>query len=418
MRTGAKTHGLIFVVALLSMLGMVLVGTAFVSSASQQLQDARRDLDMLQATSLADAGLNYFIWKQRYSGQPITDVYDSVTDIFALAPTGNPSPQVTDNTLSFGDATGDVWLFNYRPQNATYDSYQVIAKGYCRGRNRVVRAVLQGPVTSGNGVRPPWMDYTIFADASMVIDTSTNVTGAIASNGNIILNMSGGGGLIGNVRAATTIKFGKNSTYVRGNLVYGTALYDSRNSILTNFQGSGYVSGSVRTIPDDEPKTIPVDGMNPQTYLDWANSYGSSALYDDATLSNPALVTTPILFINADNTPGFTLRITANLPGPLTIFVNGNVELRGNVTLGTGTAPVAVIATGNISCSGTPTINGMAWANGTFGGGTPNVNGSVRCQVVGSFQGNPQLTWKHFSDTLINPPDFTDMWKQESWELL
>ena len=107
-----------------------------------------------------------------------------------------------------------------------------------------------------------------------------------------------------------------------------------------------------------------------------------------------------------------------DLTGPLTIFVNGNLMLGGNTTLGTTDNPVALIATGNISCNGTPTINGLAWANGTFGGGTPNFNGSVRCQVVGSFQGNPQLTWHEYDDELINPPDFTDMWKEGSWELL
>jgi len=413
-----KKRGMIFVVAMLAMLGMVLIGTAFVSSASQQLDDAQRDLDMLHATALADAGLNYFIWKQRYSGVIITDIHDSLTDIRDLAPDGSPAPQVADDTLSFGEATGDVWLFSYTPIGATFDSYQVVAKGYCRNRIRIVRAILQGPITMGDGVRPPWMDYAIFSDASMVIDTSTNVTGPIASNGNIVLNMSGGGGLVGDVRAATTVKFGKNSTHLYGDLVYGTALYDSKNRILTPYQAGVYVTGDVDPIPDGQPTTLPVDGMNPEMYLNWANSFGAEAFYDSDTLSDPALVTTPVLYVNADNTPNFDLRITTDLPGPLTIFVNGNLELHGNVILGTTENPIAVIATGNISCDGTPTVNGMIWANGTFGGGTPNVNGSVRCQVVGSFLGNPQLTWYEYDDDLINPPDFTDIWKEGSWELL
>jgi len=418
MHKGNKKHGMIFIVALLSMLGMVIVGTSFVASASQQLQDSRRDLDMLQATAVADAGLNYFIWKQRYSGSPVTTIHDSFSNIFALSPDGSPAPQITANTLTFEEATGDVWLFKYTPEGAVYDSYQVVSKGYCRGRNRTVRAVLQGPVNSGVGPRPPWMDYAIFADASMVIDTSTNVHGNLASNGNIILNMSGGGGITGNVRSATTVKIGKNATSVTGSLLYGTSVFDSKNKILTDAQASAFFSTGATPIPAGQSKTIPVDGMNPETYYHWADSLGNEAFYNNTTLSDPAQVTTPVLYVNADADPGFILRITTDLVGPLTIFVNGNVELRGNVTLGTTANPIAVIATGNISCSGTPTVNGMIWANGTFGGGTANVNGSVRCKVVGTFQDNTQLNWHNFDDDLINPPDFNDLWKQESWELL
>lgn len=416
--TGAKKHGMIFIVALLSMLGMVIVGTAFVASASQQLQDSRRDLDILQATALADAGLNYFIWNQRYSGDPITTIHDNFTSIYDLLPDSNPAPQISSSTLTFEEATGDVWLFKYMPEGAAMNSYQVISRGFCRGRNRTVRAVLQGPKQQINPPRPPWMDYAIFADSSMVIDTSTNVKGDLASNGNIILNTSGGGSLAGNLHAATTVKIGKNSTFINGTLVYGTNVYNNKNELLTDAQIDALFTGGSSPIPADQNPKIQVDGMNPQTYLDWANSYGSAAFYEQTRLSDPSLVTTPILYVNEDLTPGYQLRIDSDLPGPTTIFVNGDVELRGNVVIGTKDNPVAIIATGNISCSGSPTVNGMIWANGTFGGGTPTVNGTARCQVLGSFQGNVQMNFQHYDEDFITPPDFSDLWKQGSWELL
>jgi len=413
-----KKRGMIFIVAMLAMLGMVLIGTAFVSSASQQLKDARRDLDMLHSTALADAGLNYFIWQQRYSDSPITTIYEPFSDIYNLTPNGDPAPQITSDILSFDEAVGHVWLFEYDALGASQISYQVVAKGYCRDRTRTVRAVLQGPVSLADPPRPPWMDYAIFADASMVIDTSSNIHGNLASNGNIILNTSAGGGLVGNVHAATTVKIGKNSTFVAGNLAYGTTVYDKNNQILTDAQAKVYFSGSVAPIPANQPKTMQIDGMNPQLYFQWAQSYGNAAFYNDTTLSNPALLTTPILYVNSENTPNFNLRILANLPGPRTIFINGNLELRGNITLGSAANPIAVIATGNIISNGNPIVNGMIWANGTFGGGTPRVNGTVRCQVLGTFQGNPQIYWQQYSDQFIVPPDFTDLWKQGSWELL
>ncbi|MHB9109234.1 MAG: hypothetical protein ACYDCO_19445 [Armatimonadota bacterium] len=418
MQTGAKKRGMIFIVALLAMLGMVVIGTSFVASAGQQLQDSRRDLDMLQATAMADAGLNYFIWQQRYSGSPITTLHENLTSIYDLLPTTSPAPQISSSVLTFGEATADVWLFKYMPEGAAMNSYQVISRGFCRDRNRTVRAVLQGPKTQIDPPRPPWMDYVIFAGSSMVIDTSTNVRGDLASNGNIVLNTSGGGSLTGDIRAATTVKLTKNSTYIDGSLLYGTTVYDNKNNILTDTQIDALFSGGSSPIPAGQDPRIQVDGMNPQTYLDWANAFGSTAFYDQRILADPSIVTTPILYVNEDLTPGYQLRIDTDLPGPTTIFVNGDVELHGSIVLGTVDSPVAIIATGNIICSGTPTVNGMIWANGTFGGGTPNVIGTARCEVLGSFQGNPQMTFQYYDEDFITPPDFSDLWKQGSWELL
>ena len=91
--------GFVFIVALLSMLAMVVVGTSFIGSANQQMQDARRDLDMLHAIAMADTGLNYLIWRQRYSTNKIMTIYDELTDLHALTPNSTPPPQVAPATL-------------------------------------------------------------------------------------------------------------------------------------------------------------------------------------------------------------------------------------------------------------------------------------------------------------------------------
>jgi len=419
MRTHTRKHGMIFVAALLAMLGMVLIGTSFVASATQQLRDARREFDYLHATAMADAGLNYFIWKQRYSGDPVTQVYSafSVNDVWGLSPTGTPAPQVGTNALPFGEDQAAVWLFRYMPVGAELASYQIVSKGYCRGRERIVRAVLQGPKSSTTGPTPPWLDYAIFADSSMIISNSTDVSGNIASNGSVVLDTSGGSQFNGNVRSASWVKMTKSSTSINGSLLYGTVVYDNKNRIISDDTLDDIFTGGGSPIPDPD-KTIPVDGMNQQLYADWAEVYGEDAYYDASSLSDPSLVTTPILYVNADNAPGYSLNIRCDLPGPLTIFVNGNVTLHGSVVIGTATTPVAIIATGNIISNGSPTVYGMIWANGTLDGGTPNIYGSVRCQVLGNFQGNPQLYWQEYPGDIITPPDFSDLWTEGSWELL
>ena len=426
-----RQRGIVFVAAILALGLMVVIGTAFMASAVQQLRDARRDLDSLHALAMADAGLNYFIWRQRFSSNPITNPHDvnQITgNIRDLQPAGTPNPQVPLGAVALNNEDRvAVWLFSV--SSGSQVMYQVVSKGYYRDTQQTVRAMLQGPAESNSVTPPPpptppaWLDYAIFSESQMIINTSTDVTGDIASNGSIIMNTSGGSTFKGNLRAASTVQLMKNSTSIDGGLAFGTRILDSKGKDISG-DASKYFTGDINRLPDDADKKIHVDPMNPQAYAEWADAVGNAAKYDSTTLSDPARVTTPILYVNGDMTPGFSLRITTDLKGPLTIFVNGDVDLRGSVVLGSKDAPVTIIATGNIQCNGNPSVYGAIWASGSFGGGTPNVYGSVRCDVLGSFQGNPSINYQTYAQDIINPPpppgptDTQNLWALTSWQLL
>jgi hypothetical protein len=167
--------------------------------------------------------------------------------------------------------------------------------------------------------------------------------------------------------------------------------------------------------------TQAVPAFKRESYRSWADRYGWPAYLSGSKISSPSQVTTPILFCNKNNTPGYVLDIDVNITSAVTIFVDGDVRLNGNVSVGTATNPVVIIATGSIICKGNPTICGVMWANGTFGNGTPTVYGSIICNNVASFQGNVQLNHGSYPNAQVVPPTdplYADNeWAVSSWEL-
>jgi len=430
---GAAKPGIVFIIALSSMLAMVLIGTVFVGSASQQLQDARRDIELLQASAMADAGVNYFIWRQRYSGDAITSAYNPVSNIRALAPGSTPTPQIVPASLTLGEGTSAVWLFRYLPEGTTQEAYQVVSKGYYRGRERVVRSVLQGPVTQNTNpdpdpiIIPPnprWMDYAIFSNAPLTISSSTDVTGNIATNSDVTVDISGGGSITGNVYAAGAVNLSKGD--ITGQLTYGSTVYDKHGNVMSAAEIEQQFPGAAK-LPDDQPKRIEVDGMDPLVYKTWADRYGSSAYFSGTNLSNVNQGTSPILYVNAAQAANFELTL-GNLKGPLTVFVEGDIKLSGNIQVGDPDNPVALIATGKIVMNGTPTVYGVVWAHSGVNGGTSNIYGTLRVDQSGYIQGNPQIHWQQYNPGLIVPPppgpdpdpdpNNVAPWTMGSWEML
>jgi len=404
----------VFILALVALTVMMLTGVSFMSLASQQLLDARRDYASLHALAMADTGISYYVWKQRYSSTPISNYYASSqlpADVHTLSLTGSPAPQVTPSSLTFSEDKSAVWCFTITPSGATGSCYEVISKGYYRNAQRLVRSVLQGVTTSGS--TPAWLSYGIYSDAQTVVSNSMDITGDIGSNGSVVLNLSGGGSLNGNVRSASSIQFAKNAAYVNGNLQYGTQVLDKKGNDVTA-QATDYCSGSAAQLTGTAK--LPLDTMNPQLYAQWANLYGSSAVFNGTSLALNQ-VTTPIMYVNSNQTPGYTLQLSGTPTGPRTIFVNGDINL-GNNTIGSPTAPVAVICTGNISANGNATFYGDMWANGNISfNGHETVDGSIRCNVA-SFQGNPSFTYTNYHLNLISPPNSQNLWTLSSWEIL
>lgn len=437
-----KQRGIIFVTSIAILAVMLIIGTGFLGVAIQQFSNARRTHNALHALAMADAGVNYTIWFQKFhpNAIPVTDarILAGTTDPFALDINGTPAPSFTVTLGSTGEDKFAVWLLKYNRQlstGVTVKGYQAIAKGYYRtatasSYNRSVRAVLQPPpeAVPTTLMEFPQLDYVVYTESDLYINTSTNVQGnngsGVGSNGSTYINTSSGGSINADVYSAGLVTFEKNKAAVSGNLTYGTKILDPKGKDISADVGIA-VSGTV----SNGATTQLVPEMKSDDYEAWAFSQGFSAIFLGTRLTTSDVVAKEILYVNPLKSPGYTLNIDCSIPKAAVVFVNGDVVINGSVKLGvldTNTAdgdtskPFVLIATGSITCSGSPEINGIIWTKGAFGRGTPTINGGVICNNLGSFQGNPQLSFKRYAATVV-PDDainYQHAWRLASWQEL
>jgi hypothetical protein len=175
--------------AMVAMLLMLLTGTVFLSLATTQLSNAKRDLNALKAISLAEGGVNYVMWSRTTLNIPAT-VANSLGNLRLLA--FNSGTQITPNT---GDNTNLIsyWIGKY-PDSST-DGYQIVAIGSANGYKRCVRAVFQGDAAgSGSGSLTTETQYfarTFHTNSNFAFDSGCTIVGSGQVNGN--LTVTGGG---------------------------------------------------------------------------------------------------------------------------------------------------------------------------------------------------------------------------------
>jgi len=387
--------------------------------------------------------LNYTIWYQKYNSNaiPTTDsrILDSNTDPFSLDMHGAIAPAFSVTLGDTGDDQFAVWLVKYSRTTSggtVVQGYQAISKGYFRaasadGYNREVRATLQPPPENlpTTITAFPQLNYAVYAESDLYVSSSANMFGngggGLGSNGSIYLSTSNGGSINANIFAAGSVTFDKQHVTVNGNLQYGTKILDTRGNNISSSTGSS-VSGTVSN--DGHTQLLPE--MKSDDYLAWANSRGSSAFFNGTSLTTSDVVSKDILFVNAAKTPGYTLNISCSIPKSAVVFVNGDVTINGNLRLGSfdsnlsdgdQSKPFVLIATGSVTCSGSPEIDGVIWTNGAFGKGTPTINGSIICNNVSGFQGNPTLNARYYTMATVIPTsalNYQHAWRLASWQEL
>ena len=437
-----KHRGFLFATSMTVLAVMLIIGTAFLGVTLQQFHSVRKTHEALHALAMADAGINYTIWYQKYNSGaiPTSDprILDSTTDPYSLDINGSITPVFTVTLGGTGEDKFAVWLMKYSRTTADgikVKGYQAISKGYFRAAsanayNRTVRATLQPPPDNlpTTVIDFPQLNYAVFTESDLYVNTSSNVYGngggGLGSNGSVYLNTSNGGSINANVCAAGSVTFDKSHVSVNGNLQYGTKILDPKGNDITTSTGasvSGTVSSSAHT------QLIPE--MKSDDYLAWASSQGATAFFSGTNLTTADVVAKDILYVNATKTPGYTLNISCSIPKAAVVFVNGDVTINGSLRLGSfdnnlsdgdQSKPFILIATGSVTCSGSPEIDGVIWANGAFGKGSPTINGSIICNNVSGFQGNPTLNFRNYAMTII--PDsalnYQHAWRLASWQEL
>lgn len=431
---------MLFIVCIVSLGVMLIIGTTFMGISMQQMHDARKEHNALHAIVMADAGVNYMVWKQKYSGDPIPNgdsrILPASTDPRILDRNVTP-PCLVLQLGSTNEDRADIWLMEHDKtvSGTRVRGYEVISRGSFRDTmatqyNRSVRAVLQPPPIAAPTTifSFPQLNNVVFTESDLYVGTSSDVHGdgsnGLACNGSAYLDTSAGGSINASVTAAGAVIFDKNKTRVNGSVKYGTKILDPKGNDITG-DAQYYISGTESSGGD----TMLLPEMKSDDYAAWANSQGSGAFFTGTSIKTSDVVAKDILYVNPDKTPGYTLNIDCSIPKAAVVFVNGDVVINGSIKLGSvdtnlsdgdSSKPFVIVATGTVTCNGSPEIDGIIWASGAFGRGTPTIYGSVICNNLAGFQGNNKLYFHAYNANVV--PDsalnYQHSWRVASWEEL
>ncbi|OPZ84106.1 MAG: hypothetical protein BWY76_01991 [bacterium ADurb.Bin429] len=373
---------------------------------------------------MADAGINYLIWRQKWG---MTDGSLTPLNPHTALSAGYNLRELPDdeshapvvNPLDLGDLDDPnddearVWLFNYTVDAA--NGYEVVAVGAYRGYTRMVRAILQGAGNDeGSGEpppippAPPIFDYALFSGSNLTLSGNANVTGSIGTNG----NFTGSGNMVitQDVNAAGSVKISGSNVIIGNTIHYGTT-----------FQGK---SGYVKT---NDGKVYPFPTMDLDGWKAAAQRFGG-VHNGNLSISSTTEFDSPIVYVKGD----VTFSGQSTILGKVTIIAEGSVHFSGQ--LESNPAPpsdksnIVIMAANGVTFSGQTNVNAIVYAHnvnldsGFLGSGQATVYGAV---IADSVSGSGQFTITYRTpDTYTEPPpsdggeenDSQYEWNVASWE--
>lgn len=406
MKPSHHPQGIIFVTAIVLLAVMMVIGTVFMVSAMQQFADARRDLHALHALAMADAGLNYVIWNQKYpteSGAAIsqTAIPTAPSDLRLLSATSTPAPPFA---LAWDQDTDTAKMWLLKIPGIT-SGYQVISKGYYRGYLRSVRATVRAPVSSDS--RPAIFDNALFSGADMSLGGSVIVNGKVGSNGNFSGN--GSFSITGGLNAAGSISI-KGSPTIGGLTEYGTTIS----------------AGGAHITPSHTGTTQPFPSLDMAAYEAYARRFGQVITPTNGTYelhgNYEFTDTNKVLYVKGN------VDLSGSISGVGTIVAEGYIDITGNVSTAghTGTqSPLVLVSTNQLRLRGNINfVDAFIYAHGIDGtqaladaGGNVTIYGAVIADSIRS-NGNITIHYRPPQPPVLPPGDDPNAWNVASWEAI
>ncbi|HEX2950176.1 MAG TPA: hypothetical protein VHV83_11535 [Armatimonadota bacterium] len=405
-----KRRGIVFVTAIVALAVMLVTAVGFISMALNQLGDAERGLKALHAIAIADAGINYMIWNQKYPNQSNTAIADanalpSSTVYTSLNP-DTPSSALLSSSAEWGEDHFSAWLIRYTlpesPANQL-DGYQVVARGTYRGYTRTLRALLRSPMQiiypsdQDNPPPPPVLEHALFSGTGLGIGGNTTINGKVGCN----------------------LDLGVNSGSAR---VFGDALAGGRITTKNsnNITGNRY---------EHQPQIILTDIIQMANLYVYAVAHGNQVIDGSKTFWGTESYAYKVVYVKGDVTINSNTSFANQV---LTIVAEGNVTINGSVTCGgpSDMSNLFIISPGTVQykINGSANINATVIApgvNAVFSGtGTANIYGAVIANQVSS-SGSFNIDYRRPNpEAIIVPPPPTTVyddqlaWTMASWEQL
>jgi len=396
-RLSKNPHGMVFLLAIVSLVTMLMLGVLLLRMSAQQFLYATKSAKDLHAMAMAEAGWNYLYWRQNWADddtkgaiKPVT-AYAEPAAGYSFNVLGSKDTGYTAIPLTLPGADeshADIWLFERKLPSES--GYRIIARGAYRDAAGMVD-VSYCPASTGVPSPPPIYDYAVYSNASF--DTNgLYCQGNVGTNGNF--SAKGKLTVDGNLNAAGAVTLSSN-TSISGKAEYGTTYKTSGKSSVT-FKNTG----TAYQFP-----TIDL------TY--WKNEaakynavINNSVSYNGGTQNFNA----PVVYIKGD----FSCHGNTVITGPVTIIVEGSITIAGTVQanppLSGSTVNLALISKGGISLQGNATVYGFCYTHNDAGtatfsaGGNSSVYGAVLADVAQT-SGSVSVYYDKSVASLPNPPN-------------
>lgn len=414
-----KQRGFLYVTVIIALMVMVITGLTFLASSMQQMNDSTRALNYLEALSMADAGANYVIWRQKWApvDQQIPNSIISSTPHpdYSNIRIISSAPTVTLPYDGWGMGTASMWIFNL----PTGDGYDVIAKGMYHGFSRQIRVVMRAAgvpaIPSDIPPLPDYIsDYALYSDGLLTASGSSAVyDGNIGSNTSLIT--AGAANVYGNFYIAEGgySSINKNSLKNGGKLIVGKKMALPPWTQVTMQEWKAAAPATNRYLSTD---TIP-----------WSNLDLFNMTSDDGLVGND------IIFIDTPDTNGDglgdgTVEINNTTFGDQgTVVVNGILKITSHVY-----SPVTpnkttglVMVANELDISGNGNFQALMCAKIARLTGTPSIYGGVIAKETLFLAGDQSVYYRRAIPPTTPPgggntgDDGTaQAWTTASWELL
>jgi len=363
-------RGSVFLLAMVSLIALLLLGTSMLETAIQGLSRSSNDQRQQEALCLAESGVDMAITK-------LYENYDSINQ--ALATSGT-------YTDTFAMPQGSVTYTVTAPYAGIADTC-VIVSDSTTWTNRQARVrVVADYMTNVSRV----FEGAIFSDSPLVLN----------GGGAVYPDADGDGGDI----------------YSNGDITFNGTSFDM------TVDGSLYTTGTVNWVPDDVPATSVHQGISPVPMpvidLAYYESIATSVFNGNKTFNGSELngLGGGVIYVDGN------VRISGNYEGQSLIVASGTIRVTGNVQATNPDVDTLVLMSPmSVTIAGNCTVDGLIYAHSvlddaeTTVSGNVTINGAIISDVVRT-NGSITVTYNDVWDALPLPGIGKMQWAQISWE--
>lgn len=206
-----RSKGAVFLVSMVTMTVMFIIGTMYLRWAANNYFQAERNLRKAHAMAAATAGLNYVIWREKYSTDqiPSNRIYDDTIDVRDAKFTSDYTPTMEFSPDNAPEDKTQVWVADFTvPGAANAVGYQAISQGEYRNYTCALRATFSKPHDSQS--TSSLFEYAVFSMKNYDQKGPGGlIEGRLGSNGDVKIHKVKAMEITDGINAAKKVELGE-----------------------------------------------------------------------------------------------------------------------------------------------------------------------------------------------------------------